>query len=390
MKHKIVACFLTAMLLNLTACTAVPDEVKEKSRSTDAAEAEFKTAPISEISAQADKLSDTVYGQFTLPKKIYINPNIEPCSFNYTELTSEKVVFEDFFKTVTGVETDSGLYEKQEAQGIYKRFSDDRQIYFKVYPASISAVNNLQSVSLQCMENFLINREKHVVTEFKNKDFADFKSKNSDLISLYEKKLSDTVKCMGEQGFDYSFRNLFQITSSEEPDYSVNYFEVELSYKGLPLNYYAPPHNNDYADGTQDIYRAADFSYLSFINDGKTEEVGALELSVMSEPKDVKTYAEVCSLESALSLLSASFSDKLHIEFEEVSLVLVGDTKDYTVEPNTGEFFPEYKAVYNYHPMWLFITTPETAIVRATGGRSGFFVDALTGEINTYTEPVKK
>lgn len=371
---------LTALALSLaailTACNATPEDVNSRiDNQTSYTSNEIENlgeSTLEQVLGEAESLQGRKYNQFTLPKTIYIDKEAEFHSFTASYSDKEVCSLDDFFLAVSGISINEATVVDEKCS-IYGKNNSDETFYVYMKASYGQYLGNIQSYALQGAQQ---NQESCPTESVIS---LGQENKYSNVINNCNERYKKITSLVKTNAFNYRLSDYVELECEEQ---KIDYFNLAVEYKGIPLNRFLFSNNNFFSDATQNIYRERDKNQISFIDDN----VAYLEMSFYSEPNNVETYDKIIGLEKALSILSERFSSSVSAEFEKVDLVYIGETKDYHVD-ESGTFIPNnIYGAYDYHPYWQFITTPESAMGDIYNGNSCFIVDALTGEASTYTE----
>lgn len=363
--------FLLSVSL-LSACNQVPDDVQSViDRQNNYAQGQFELCGIDEIISQTKELGGTSFNQFILPKTIYVDENARFYTFQASHSDTKPYDFDTFSALVTGSDNFSDEYVKLSA-GNYQKINDDNIIYIELDKSIGYFVGNIESVPMQIAEQNAENKETFSV--FGQDDFQYDKA-------YYDSVLENIVLSLNSP---YEYK-LSEHTQIECDGAKIDYFIVDITYNGIALNRYIFPKSNMYSDCVKNTY-LADLNARNIISFIDKDNIGAFRILTLTPPADVCEYDKICSLKSALSMLSQKLADGITIEFSKIELVYIGQTDDFGVDDYGQFILTSPDTAMNYRPYWAFTTTYKDACGASCNGKSCFIVDALSGEVSTFTD----
>lgn len=336
----------------------------------------LKGATCAEIVAECKQYQGKKINNMQLPEKINISENAR--FFTFDTCYEEPVVDDDtILEKVYGDKYKAENFEVDEMdKSLLYNKEEDVNIIVGAGDSAIFYLNHVYPVEYQMAVGGLAAEDVSYID----------RSISPETVDGYNMRLSKLFElCDNPEGFSCEYYGWVENRSLVYDSHIIDYSFVDVKYYGIPFNIFIFENSNKYVDGKKDIYREGlgRSNYISFIDE---KEIGSVQLIKYAEPKNIKEYDKLLSFENAIDILKNMFDEKVEFNFEKVELVYVGETEDYIINPD-GTFSPEnYLGVYHYHPFWAFTTDEKTTMTSGCDGHSGFFIDALTGEISTYTE----
>lgn len=379
MKRLVFIASILSVSLLLSACNAVPDDVQSVIDNQNSMgniseqPSQIEMFTLSEILNEIEVLEGTTYNQIIIPERIFLDKNAEFCSFETKNATNELCDLNTFFERVTGVANDGSVYTCINAPADFKKNDSEEIIYIYSGEGSLKALNHIESVEFQ-------NAERNAAEKSHTLNIKDEETVNT--IKSYTDRFNSIISGIDFNGYEYRLCE-YGINSVDNSE--IDYFDIDITYGKIPLNRHRFANITNYLDAPSDLYRDAlgKTNQISFID---KKDIGSLGVTAMEKPTNLKEYDKICSLTSALSLVSLKLTDKVTIKLDKIELVYVGETKEFIVNER-GKMSPiDENPVFSYHLYWVFTTTEDSAMVTAYDGKSCFLVDALNGEVSTYTE----
>ena len=379
MKRIVFIALLLSVSFLLSACNDVPDDVRSvidnqsSMESTSEELSQIEMVTLSEILNEIETLKGTTYNQIVIPERIFLDKDAVFCSFETKKATNELCDLNTFFERVTGVANDGSVYTCINEPVDFKKNDSEEIIYIYSGEGSLKALNHIESVELQ-------NAERNAAEKSYTLNIKDEETVN--LIKSYTDRFNSIISGIDFNGYEY---RLCEYGANSVDNSEIDYFDIDVTYGKIPLNRHRFANSTNYLDAPSDLYRDAlgKTNQISFVD---KKHIGTFGVTAMEKPTNLKEYDKICSLTSALSLVSLKLTDKVMIKLDKIELVYVGETKEFAVNER-GKMSPiDENPVFSYHLYWAFTTTEDSAMVTAHDGKSCFLVDALSGEVSTYTE----
>lgn len=379
MKKCVFVTWILLLVVLLSACNEVPDDVQSvidnqnSMESTAEETVQMEKLSLSGLLDEIETLKCTTYNQIIIPERIFLDKNAEFCSFESKKATNELCDLDTFFERVTGVPNNGSVYTCINAPADFKKNDSEEIIYIYSGEGSLRVLNHIESVAFQ-------NAERSAFEKSHTLNIKDEETVN--MIKNYTDRFNAITEGIDFNGYEY---RLCEYGTNSVDNSEIDYFDIDITYGKIPLNRHRFANNTNYLDAPSDLYRDAlsKTNQLSFID---KKHIGSLGVTAMEKPINLKEYDKICSLTSALSLVSSKLTDKVMVKLDKIELVYVGETKAFAVNGRGDMSLTVENPVFSYHLYWAFTTTKDSAMVTANNGKSCFLVDALSGEVSTYTE----
>ena len=379
MKRLVFITSILSVSLLLSACNAVPDDVQSVIDNQNSMgniseqPSQIEMFTLSEILNEIEVLEGTTYNQIIIPEGIFIDKDAEFFSFESKKATNELCDLDTFFERITGAPNNGSVYTCINAPADFKKNDSEEIIYIYSGEGSLKALNHIESVEFQ-------NAERNAAEKSHTLNIKDEETVNT--IKSYTDRFNSIISGIDFNGYEYKLCE-YGINSVDNSE--IDYFDIDVTYGKIPLNRHYFANSVNYLDAPSDLYRDAlgKTNQISFVD---KKHIGTFGVTAMEKPTNLKEYDKICSLTSALSLVSLKLTDKVTIKLDKIELVYVGETKEFVVNER-GKMSPtDGNPMFSYHLYWAFTTTEDSAMVTAYDGKSCFLVDALSGEVSMYTE----
>lgn len=378
--------FSTALILMLTGCASVPDEVKvdmnnyHYSKSNASDDFDFNYIKVENLSAEAKEALDKDYGQFAVSDKInFVQPSeINIMSFQNISDFSDKV---DDAKALFFTKSEIPEKSKDEAiDALYYYWSDTKKKYFAITNYGMFAMLKPDAfdVSFGCRKpNVKIyhpDRTDDLSDEYQLKDG---KCSVADAVKYINNWFETNYKPLAPY-YDYQVNTV--IVRENESNYFYQFF-VEAIYNGVPIDSYTM--EGERTDGED----ASNMAYIKHSISIQMHNVNSIDSfstgSGIPVPKVEEKINECISLESALNFCENTFTDFRDVTISDIDIM-------YTLNPvyETDDEGNLFVSGYNSRPVWEFIIDVPPEEFLADGDintygdmRKYIYVDMVTGEL---------
>lgn len=372
------------VILNITGCIGRTDENNNSSDYVSQVLENLHSATIEEIVAECHNLQGTKYDNFVLPETIIVSADAKPCSFDASLKNNKLIEKKELFKLIFNEPYSPERFEILNAEKFDAAYDfidtkNGDQLYIQC-DGSITYLKTMEPYQWQ-----LVLQGNSLDGEYYDADVSEIQSSRySELLN----KISNAIKTK-----NYSY-NLGRGWSVNYDNHTIDYYYLDTYFNDIKFNSYKIFNGDGYTDSKHGVYRLGlgNMNHISFVD---KECVGNFEMFPYDEPQNIVRHDKILSLENALEILEKQLSDKVNIKFRSIELVYVGETEDYKLDSDTFGYptfvLKDIHQTLHYHPFWMFTTVQENAWGHAhdvgNGYESAFYVDALTGECSTYTEP---
>lgn len=384
--------FSIALIIMLTGCASVPDEVRSdmsdyhNSESNKSDDFNFTYINVSELSKEAEEALSKNYGQFKISDKINFvqPPEINIMSFIKENNFSKYEEALSLFYTESEIATqdiwlENEIYFCNDTDKLYGRVRNDGFIVVLKQDAfDISFSYSEPNVKI-----YHPDRNGDLNDEYQLKDG---KCSVSDAVDYINNWFETNYKPLAPY-YDYQVNTV--IVREHEGNYLYE-FLVEALYNGVPIDSYTtePERING-----QLTYKMAYLKYGISIQMINVNSIDSFTTgSGMFVPEVQEKIEECISLESALNYCANTFTDFKDVTISDIDIM-------YTLNPVYDESDPENLLLtgYNSRPVWEFIidVPPEDFLADGETNTYGdmrkyIYIDMVTGEIKYNFDTVKQ
>ncbi|MBQ8350115.1 MAG: hypothetical protein IJY19_10855 [Ruminococcus sp.] len=387
--------FSTALILMLTGCASVPDEVKvdmnnyHYSKSNASDDFDFNYIKVENLSAEAKEALDKDYGQFAVSDKINFvqPPEINIMSFQNISDFSDRI---DDAKALFF--TKSELPEKcndEAFDALYYYWSDTEKKYFAGRNDGMFAMLKPDAFDISFsysepnVKIYHPDRRDDLSDEYQLKDG---KCSVADAVEYINNWFETNYKPLAPY-YDY------QVKTVIVREYEGNYFYqflVEALYNGVSLDSYTM--EAERIDGEV----TGNMAYSKYGISIQMLSVNSIDSFTTGSgiliPKAEEKINECISLESALDFCANTFTDFRDVTISDIDIM-------YTLNPvyETDDEGNLFVSGYNSCPVWEFIidVPPEDFLVDGETNTYGdtrkyIYIDMVTGELKYNLDIVKQ
>jgi len=384
MKVRFKACCAIVICLCLSGCNGNSPQKQDIVVKINEELSEYMVSP-KEASEECKKLAGTKYNQFTLPEVIFLDENAHVYSFEAGLSTKNIVEDNDRLYEILfdkKMDTSSITPLTGDHIGEYSVNESDQVFLLDVQPVMLTYINHIDSVKWQ-VELQNANYLDGVIVDPKSTD---------DALQAATAMFGDICGRLPKSDYSYGLEDYVKYDCL---DHRIDFFRIDTMLDGVRISKHHFPNDFKYSDGSPDgVYRFSEGSQACF-SMIDMNELGAFEITVYSEPENKTEYKKILSPSYALKAISDALAADLQLDIYALELVYVGETTEIVLPkdengkeiPSAG-YVPEKgnEQKYVFHPFWILITTSDTPTVVASNGRSAYLVDALSGDVSTYTE----